>query len=399
MTAPARLPLAGVRVVELCWAWAGPLAARLLSDLGADVIKLEGPRRPDAVRFGTYPNDEPGERPWNRGGHFIKHGRGKRSLVLDLNAEQGKEAFRRLLASADIFLENNSPRVLPNLGFSYDTVRHINPRLVMVSMPGFGSDGPLRDWVAFGLNIEAMTGQSSITGYEDEGPVRSAVPYGDPVAGLHAAIAAMSALRRARRTGEGCHIEIAQNESLLNLMAEPLIEAQVGPEPPRPGVRDERFTLHGVFACRGDDRWVAVAARDASQVQTLRTRLDEEGQAGETLEARLERKLASLSVDEALAFLRDCDILAEPVQTMAEVFRDPDMRARGFFWPVDQPEVGTHEYAFLPFLLHGASLKSPTPAPMFGEHSREILRELGYQEPEIDELFALGVTTAEPVMG
>ena len=194
--------LDGLRVLDLTIAWAGPLAGRFLADMGADVIHIERPtgRAAPALdpgtraalrawRWGTlpepktrgavYPDADPGERPWNRSGVFNKINRNKRSLCLDLKQPDGAAIFRRLVAISDVLIENNSARAMPGLGFGYDTLAAINERLVMISMPGFGSTGPYAAWLSLGPIIEAASGLAGATGYRDGGPLKPGVAFAE----------------------------------------------------------------------------------------------------------------------------------------------------------------------------------------------------------------------------
>ena len=181
--------LAGIRVLDLTHAWAGPFATQLLADYGAEVIKIETCDRPDMLRFSTLPTDETRPEAYNRGGWFQYLGRNKLSLTLDLKQPQGQELFKRLAARSDVVIENFSARVMPRLGLEYAVLQAVNPRLIMISMPGYGTVGPYKDFVAFGEMIEPFAGLSELTGYADRAPLRLAVAYPDPVAGFHAALA------------------------------------------------------------------------------------------------------------------------------------------------------------------------------------------------------------------
>ena len=193
---PSGPPLSGLRVIEVTNNWAGPLCGRFLADLGADVVKIERPSRP-ATRALFWPG--PGAQDRQRQGHhramyFNELNRNKRDLALDLAEPAGREAFLDLVAGADVVIENNSARVMPNLGLDWEVLHARNPRLVMVSMSGYGADGPRRDWVAYGSNIETTSGLTSTTGYPDGQLSRTTLFYADPVSGIHGAVAVMAAL-------------------------------------------------------------------------------------------------------------------------------------------------------------------------------------------------------------
>jgi crotonobetainyl-CoA:carnitine CoA-transferase CaiB-like acyl-CoA transferase len=387
----------------------------MFADLGAEVIKVEGPGRPDMVRFGNYPDNEPGDEPWNRGAHFQKFSRNKKSLVLDLNAPAGRNVFLDLIRVSDVFIENNSPRVLPNFGLAYDVLHEANPKLVVISMPGFGNSGAYRDWVAYGINLEAQCGLSSVTGYPDLGPVRSVVPYGDPIAGHHAAVAGLAALRHARLPGKGQYIEVAQNESLLNVLVEPLFRATVGGESPSPaGCHHDRMSPHNVYRARGDgDDWLCLAVEDEQQFRALASVVGHEEWSGDPeLLTEAGRKAREGDLDAAIAAwarTRDRDtaaseltaagVPAAPARRVDEILTDPRLARRGFWVEVDHPVTGRYPYSYLPWRYWRSEPARPAHAPLFGEHNRAVLEGiLGMTPEEAAALEAAGVVASRPNM-
>ena len=257
------LPLAGLKVVELTGNWAGPIVGRHLGDLGADVIKLEWAARP-ATRalFMPGPTQDPQKYPYDRAMYFNLLNRNKRDLVVDLSAEEGKQIFLELMREADVFVENNSARVMPNLGLDYETVRKENPGIVYVSMSGFGATGPWRDWSAYGSNIEASSGLASVTGYNADQVRRTPLFYADPVSGNHATVAILAALEHREESGEGQYIDVALNEAGAAYFFESLMEYQTTREIRRPsGNRDRRFAPQGAYRSSGEDCWIAVSVQ------------------------------------------------------------------------------------------------------------------------------------------
>ncbi|HZQ36031.1 MAG TPA: CoA transferase, partial [Dehalococcoidia bacterium] len=244
-------PLTGLRVIEVTNNWAGPIAGRHLADLGAEVIKVELASKP-ATRLSHYPGKEPGKYHWNRSGYFNEMNRNKRDVALNLASSRGRELFLRLVAWADVLVENNSARVMPNLGLDYETLRKANPRLVMASISGFGASGPKRDWVAFGSNIEAACGLAAITGYEGNVPYRTGSFVADPIAGAHAVIGILAALERRDRTGQGAHLDIALTESAIPFMTESITYYQEhGALMPRTANADPAFAPTSTYRCAG----------------------------------------------------------------------------------------------------------------------------------------------------
>ncbi|MBN9494604.1 CoA transferase, partial [bacterium] len=262
-------PLAGLRVIEITNNWAGPIAGRHLGDLGAEVIKIELATKP-ATRVSHYPGAQPGKYHWNRSGYFNEMNRNKRDLALDLSTEGGRDVLFDLVRWADVLVENNSARVMPNLGVGYEALAEANPRLIMASISGFGATGPRRDWVAYGSNIEAACGLAAMTGYDGSTPFRTGSFVADPIAGGHAVVAILAALERRDRTGQGAHIDIALTESAIPFMLESFTHyAATGELMPRRGNIDPDAAPTGAYRCAGADDWVAIAVRTDAQWTAL----------------------------------------------------------------------------------------------------------------------------------
>ena len=208
-------------MLDLTTFWAGPYFTMYLASFGADVLKVESPKRPDGFRFvAAFP--QLGERWWEQSGVFHATNLGKRAITLDLDHPRGKELALRLAADADVVAENFSPRVLEHFGLDYETIRSVNPRAILVRMPGFGLSGPCRDWVGWALTFEQMAGCAEITG-EENGRMFAPGGFADPVVGMHAAAALQAALAHRDRTGEGQLIEVAQVEAVAAMTAEQVI--------------------------------------------------------------------------------------------------------------------------------------------------------------------------------
>ena len=256
------LPLADIRITDFTAFWAGPVATQLLGALGADVIKVEGVRRPDGMRFsaGRPPS---WDQWWEWGPVFLCSNNNKRGISVELSTDAGRALALELIAASDLVIENFSPRVMDELrsGMGCRAARPIRAP-IMVRMPAFGLDGPWRDRVGFAQTMEQATGMAWMTGHADGPPV---IPRGvcDPIAGLHAAFAAIAALVIRDRDGTGMHVESTMVESALNVAAEMLVEySRNGIEMRRNGNRGPGASPQGVYRCQGDDEWVALAAID-----------------------------------------------------------------------------------------------------------------------------------------
>ena len=270
----AALPLEGVCIVDFTAFWAGPSATQVLAALGADVVKVESIQRPDGMRF-TSAKPASVDQWWEWG--FVFHGANanKRSVTLDLNTPEGLDLVLRLIADADVVVENFSPRVMENFGLGWDTIHATAPQAVMLRMPAFGLDGPWRDRTGFAQTMEQLTGMAAVTGYPDGPPVlpRGAV---DPLAGQHAVFALLAALDERDRTGTGMLVEATLAEAALNIAAEPVVEhSAYGRLVERTGNQSPMADPQGVFSCAAG-QWLAVATESEAQRGALRALVGED---------------------------------------------------------------------------------------------------------------------------
>jgi crotonobetainyl-CoA:carnitine CoA-transferase CaiB-like acyl-CoA transferase len=442
---PTPLALAGVRVLDLSRVWAGPLAGRILGDLGADVIRVEaiwsrGPRAVSdeyAARTGRYPQGKAGERPWNREGMFNKFNRNKRAITLQLDTPAGKALFERLVQVADVVLENYSPRVMPQLGLGYERLSALNPSIVYIGMPGFGWSGPSRDWVALGTMIEPAAGLSSLMGYAGGGPYKSGVAWADPVAALHAAAAVLIALhdREADPEGRGQAIELAQIEGMIDFIGEEVLAAQVrGADAPRRGNRHPAYAPQGCYPCLGpggpwsaahrhgragdhlqqpasqtsNDRWIAISITGDAEWRALCRlasfddglaclRLDERIARHDELDAAIGAWTATQDHIALMQRLQAAGIAAVAVFDARELVENEQLAARGFWVPITHPDAGTFVFPGFPAHLSATPASYRRPAPGLGEHNVEVLGGLlGLGWNELRVLEADGVIASEP---
>ncbi|MEB3980734.1 CoA transferase [Mycobacterium sp. 663a-19] len=400
------LPLSGIRVTDFTAFWAGPVATQFLGALGADVIKLEGVRRPDGMRFSAgRPPDW--DQWWEWGPVFLCSNNNKRGVSAELGTDAGRSIAFELIAASDLVIENFSPRVMKNFALEWDAVRAANPRAVMVRMPAFGLDGPWRDRVGFAQTMEQATGMAWMTGHADGPPV---IPRGvcDPIAGLHAAFAAIAALVIRDRDGIGMHVESTMVESALNVAAEMMVEySRNGIELRRNGNRGPGASPQGVYRCKGDDDWVALAATDDNARVALAKLLDQAGlgpaeaewRAGaDEIDKLISEWTARRPVPDAVGALRALGLAAAPVTPPAALLSDPQLLARGFWETVDHPVAGSFLCTGMPFAFVGKPRRwLRRPPPLYGQHTREVLMSvLGHGERELSELRASGATSARP---
>ncbi len=400
------LPLSDIRVTDFTAFWAGPVATQFLGCLGADVIKLEGVRRPDGLRFaGGRPPDW--DQWWEWGPVFLCSNNNKRGISVELSTEAGRAIALELIATSDLVLENFSPRVMENFGLGWAAVSATNPRAVMVRMPAFGLDGPWRNRVGFAQTMEQATGMAWMTGHSDGPPV---IPRGvcDPMAGLHAAFAAVAALVIRDRAGAGMHVESTMAESALNVAAEMLVEySRNGIEMRRNGNRGPGAMPQGVYGCAGEDQWVAVAALGddaraalSDLIGQLDRALDGPGwrERADEIDKLISDWTARRSVAEVVSALRGCGVAAAPVVRPASLLTDPQLLARGFWETVDHPVAGSFLCTGMPFAFAGKPRRwIRRVPPLYGQHTGEVLMDvLGHSEQDLADLRESGATSARP---
>ena len=380
--------------------------------MGADVIKVESIQRPDGMRFQSV--KQPTEdKWWEWSALFQTVNLGKRGITLDLSRPAGVDIVRRLLAVSDAAVENFSPRVMDNLGLAYEELAAANPRLIMLRMPAFGLDGPWRDRVGFAQTMEQISGMAWLTGFADGPPI---IPRGpcDPLAGLHAIAALLVALEHRERTGLGQLVESTMVEAALNAAAEIVLEyGAYGTRLARDGNRGPVGAPQNLYACRGTDEWLAVAVTDDAQwtalVQVMGTpewaRNPALGTAAcrRTRHDHIDRGIAAWCVQREAAptaeMLLNRGIPAAPVVSAARLDRNPHLRARGFFEPVEHPIVGRHAHPTVPLRLASGHARWFTQAaPTLGQHTEAVLRELlGLDDSELAQLRANKIIGERPV--
>jgi crotonobetainyl-CoA:carnitine CoA-transferase CaiB-like acyl-CoA transferase len=418
--------LFGLRVLDLTQVWAGPYAARFLADMGADVIHIEGPTFPDAVRAVGRAGVP---RAFNTASYFNEYNRNKRDLVLDLHHPAGMAAFKTMVRRADIVMENWSVGVAEGLGIGYEELRAINPRVVMVQMPGFSQDGPEATRVGFGPSIEQMGGIVSLQGYPGGPPHKSGISYGDPVGGVVASGAIALALLEREKTGQGSKVVVFQRDNVIGLVGEYLLAESIGrPLATRLGSRDIDFAPHNVYQAADDegraqlglaggvlqeysDTWVTIAVDSDEAWQRLVRVVDDsrledprydavEGRRADEdrIDAILGEWVCDQEAEACAARLQAAGVSAMPVLSPLMLVRDTHLNSRGYYPRVVHPDAGVVRTTHPVWRLQSRVQPRLRPAPGFGEHNAEVLRELaGLSDREIEALSAAGVIAEEPL--
>ncbi len=406
-------PLAGLRFIDLTVAIAGPVATSLLSDLGAEVIRIEPPF-PRPLHVDIAPSCEGAEdRPYNRLVSYNDLHRAKRSLTLDLSKPEGRDVLLRLVAASDVVVENMSPRVLPSLGLEYDRLRSINPDIILVSMPAFGATGPLRDRVSYGPGIDALSGLAHLTGYPDRGPMQPANYYCDYNAGVLTAFATMAAIRHRDRTGEGQHVELAMLEGELQVVGEALLDYTMNRRvQQRIGNAHLSMSPHGVYASAGDDRWIAIACENDAHWQQLCVVIGRNELAADARFADVVSRVRNRSeldqiitawtrtrdVHAAALGLQAAGVPAGAAQLVSELLEDEQFRSRDYISIVSHPEAGDTPYARPAFTFSKTPQQTDRHAPLYGQDIDYVLRDmLGMSDAEVQALEEAHVTARQPL--
>lgn len=413
------LPLSGFRIVELTTAWAGPMAGRILACLGAEVVHIEPANNLDSWRSYTplllpkrYPDQQGGERRYNRAALFNSQNTDKLSLSLDLKAPGGKDTFRDLIAKADGLITNFTPGMLARLGFSNEELWAIKPDLCIVEMPAYGNSGLMRSWTALGPTMEQVAGMTAIIGYGDGRPVSTGPAYLDPIGAFNGSAAMLTALLHRQRTSEGQHVEMPQVEAAMQLIGEHLLHAaETGKDPVANGNRLTDAAPHDVFPAAGTDEWVAIDVTSDDEWTSLCRVIGNEAMAFDPRfataggRAKHQDELAvpiadwtsALNKHEAARRLQDAGVPAAAVYKANDTLACPYLNAREFSVTLTHPEAGRHLHQGLPYRFEKTPVRHRQAAPCLGEHNHYILREvLGRNDAEIAELERAGAIRSVP---
>jgi len=396
---PRGLPLAGIKIVDLSWAWAGPTVTRALADFGATVIKLESSRRIDTARtVGPWWHGQVGG---ENSAPFHNLNAGKRAITVDLATAEGRGVALDLCRWADVVTESFSPKAMAAWGLGYEALRRANPGVIMMSSCLMGQTGPLAGFAGYGNLAAAWCGFAEMVGWSDRPPVGPFGAYTDYISPRLALATLLAALDHRRRTGEGQFIDVSQAEAALHFLTPALLDAQVnGRTAVRCGNDDDAMAPHGVYRTRGEDRWIAVACETDQQWERLTGAIGRPDLAGWSTAERLDRRRLLDGLVEQWTAGRDqfaaqdqlqaLGVPAHAVQHSPECVRDPQLRHLGHFVTVEHPDLGPVEIEGPRYRLSATPGVVGAP-PTLGQHVLEVLQDvLGYDEERISRLLASG---------
>jgi crotonobetainyl-CoA:carnitine CoA-transferase CaiB-like acyl-CoA transferase len=410
---PARLAdppaaLADLRVVEFGAFAAGPAIGKHLADHGAEVIRVESRLRPDGFRtsYPPYKDNQPG---LERAGMFAITNDNKLGVTLNLKTAAGVELAARLVERADVVIENFTPGTMERLGLGHEAMSSRNAGLITVSTCNQGGSGPHARRAGFGTHLTALSGFTHLTGWADRAPSLLWGPFIDYIAVAYGAVAVLAALEMRERTGRGCHVDLSQYETGIQLLAPVMVEHfATGAIPGRMGNRHPTAAPHGVFPCAGEERWCTISVHDDAEWERFRAALGDPGWAAdeclgtaagrkaaeETLEERVAAWTAARERDEVVEVLRAAGVHVAPVNDMRDVFEDPQLVHRRAFRQLEHPVIGRHSVPGPAFALPETPDSIASPAFTLGEHNHRVFCGLlGLSEDELAALEAREVLT------
>jgi benzylsuccinate CoA-transferase BbsF subunit len=407
-------PLSGIRVCDFTWVWAGPYCTLQLAHLGAEVIRIETKTRPCVTRM--LP-------PWpdgkfdslDKSGYFNQYNQGKKSLSLNFRHPEARDAAWRLIKQSDIVINNFASGVIEKMGFGYEAVKQANPKVIMISLSGYGDTGPYSKYVAYGPAQVPLSGMSALTGYKGFPPMHAGFSYADPNAGVHGAFALICALFHRAKTGEGQYIDMSQWECAMDLLAEGILEYTMnGREPERVGNLDPQMAPHGIFKCLDlpekildvtIDQWVSIVCADDAEwgrlaraigkpelstdarFKTLAARKQNE----DALEAIITEWTSRRRVADVVTELQNAGVAAGACADSKYISEDPHLTERDYFVYREHPVVGKRQHCGMPWRMSDTVCEVKSAAPALGQHTDELMTGLlGFSKAEVEKMRADG---------
>ena len=378
--------------------------------------------KPGGAFGASFPEGDTGERSYNRFAYYNEVNRNKYAISLDLTKPLGADVFRKLVRISDVVVENFTPRVMNNFGLDYPMLREANPQLIMISLSGYGQDGPYSNYVTYGEGIEAMAGLSQLTAYASGEAIKPGIAYADATSGLHAAFAILAALHYRCFTGKGQYIDLAMREAVTPILGEAIMDYTINRRVAIPTEnRHSTMAPHGCYRARGggtgkkneeDIAWIAIAISSDEEWRALCHAMGDPPWTREEKFASLSDRIlnrdeldqlisewtAGYDHLELMNMLQTSGVKAGAVLNMAELSRDPNLNERDFFRELSHPEAGTHRYPGVSWQMSRTPGRLRLPAPCFGEHNRYVFSELlGMSDDDISRIGDEGVSASEPL--
>jgi crotonobetainyl-CoA:carnitine CoA-transferase CaiB-like acyl-CoA transferase len=397
--------LEGLRVIDLSWVVAGPVAVKIFSDMGAEVIKVESRHKLDGLRLmGPWKDNNP--TPPNRSYMFDTKHVNQLSMSLNLRNAAGVDIFKRLVRMSDVVLENFSAGTMERFGLGYSILSEVNPKIVMVSLSGYGQTGPYQNYVSFGPNLQAISGLTSITGWPGRAPAGIGQAYPDFIGGLFAAFYVLASLSN-RNNRKGQYFDLSQYEGAVSVLGHKVLEYTVNNKVPQATGNTHAYACpHGCYRCKGNDRWCAIGVYTDEEWQafcnvignpdwtknpdfeTFLSRKTRE----EELNRLVEEWTTERSAEEVMEQMQGAGVPAGVVQNIEDLMtRDPHIKTRGYYQEVEHPPIGPLIPEGIPFKLSLTPGSFRTPSPLLGEHNDYILGNiLCMSQEEIDRFACEG---------
>ncbi|MFC1982288.1 CaiB/BaiF CoA transferase family protein [Chloroflexota bacterium] len=387
--------LEGLKVFDLSWVIAGPLLTKILADYGATVVRLESSKKPDIER--TSPPFKDGIPGINRSGYYANWNTSKLSLSLNIKHPEGRKILEELIEWADVLVENFTPGVMENMGLGYDEVTEINPSIIMLSISSNGQTGPFAKVPGLGLHTASISGLVHLTGWPDAEHPQRIGPYCDLVTPYFGVAALLAAIGHRRRTGKGQYIDLSQYESGLQFLIDPLLDFQLNDNlGGRKGNRSACAAPHGVYRCKGSDRWCAITVfneqeweafckatsgtdwyKDA-RFSSLANRKQNEGE----LDKLVDGWTVNHNAEEVFGIMHEAGVPCGIVQNSADLVNDPQLKYRDLLWVQDHKEIGKFHSLGEVAILSKTPARQYMPAPLLGEHTEQICHDILHMSDE-----------------
>lgn len=396
----------GLKILSFSWAVVGPLTMKFFADHGATVIRIETTLRPCTMRSSApYKDNKPG---LNRGGYFTYYNGNILSFAINMNHPKAAAIVRRLIEWCDVFMENYTPGVMERWGLEYESLKKIKPNIIMLRQSGYGSWGPYKNLPAFGMVLVPIAGLPNFIGWPDKEPLPVGVSaYTDCISPRFATAALIAALDHRDKTGKGQLLDLSQFETAISFILPGLLEYVAnGKEPERIGNSSPNACPHGVYPCKGDDRWCTIAISTEEEWCDFCSEIGQPGLVSDpwfdTLEHRKQHEdalnkivadwTARLPPEEIMTRLQAVGVAAGVVENAKDTLNDPQLRKRNIYWPMDHPEMGHFTHLGQSFQLSKTPAKAYSPAPLLGEHTEQICTEmLGMSDEEFVSLMQEGL--------